>query len=183
MNQNSRQKASSSDERDFCKLLNNANFGSACCNNLHNCIFETTYNAIRKYESIFNNKKFSDFSDINLMKEEIEQKYFELFLALDPRDSIFEARKYFLNNRKQEDLDAINSMNEHKKKTGRRGTFYHIEDKIESALKSRTTKMLIDFDVEESVSIKSLALKKNDPVKITTRFLAEKMLCLLNSPS
>ena len=38
------------------------------------------------------------------------------------------------------------------------------------------TKMRIDFDVEESASIKSFAIKNNDQVKITKKFLSGKML-------
>lgn len=47
------------------------------------------------------------------MKEEVEEKYSKLFLALDPENPTFEARKYSLKNRKEQHLDAINSMNEH----------------------------------------------------------------------
>ena len=36
--------------------------------------------------------------------------------------------------------------------------------------------MRIDFDVEESASIKSFAIKNNDQVKITTKFFSGKML-------
>ena len=46
MNQNSRQKATSSVEKDFYKLLNNANFGIDCQNNIDNCIFEPIYDEI-----------------------------------------------------------------------------------------------------------------------------------------
>ena len=42
------------------------------------------------------------------MKEEIEEKYSKLFLALEPKDPTFEARKYSLKNRKERDLDAVN---------------------------------------------------------------------------
>ena len=67
-------------------------------------------------------------------------------------------------------------MSGHKEKIGRKRT-YNIEDKIENVLKSRTTNMLIDFDVEISASIKSFAIeKRNDQVRITTRFLSGKLL-------
>ena len=46
MNQNARQKAESSVERDFYKLINNANFGIDCRNNIDNCKFEPIYNEI-----------------------------------------------------------------------------------------------------------------------------------------
>ena len=40
MNQRYRQKATNSVEKDFSKLLNNANFGYDCINYLGNSIFE-----------------------------------------------------------------------------------------------------------------------------------------------
>ena len=51
-------------------------------------------------------------------------------------------------------------MNEHKKKIGKKRTYNDIKDKIENVLKLRTTRILIDFSVEESASIKSFAIKK-----------------------
>ena len=110
------------------------------------------------------------------MREEIGEKNSKLFLAAKPQDPTYEIRKYSLKNKKDEDLDAVNSMSGYKEKIGRKRT-YNIEDKIENVLKSRTTNMLIDFDVEISASIKSFAIKKrNDQVRITTRFLSGKLL-------
>ena len=99
MNQNSRKKTTASVEKDFYQLLNNANFEIDCRNNIDNCVFEPIYNEIgeigyiKKYNSIFDNKKYSDFSDSNLMREEIEEKYSKLFLSLDSQDPTYEARK------------------------------------------------------------------------------------------
>ena len=49
-------------------------------------------------------------------------------------------------------------MNEHIRKIGKKRTYNNIEDKIENALKSKTTKILIDFSIDESTSIKSFAI-------------------------
>ena len=73
-------------------------------------------------------------------------------------------------------------MNEHRRKIGKKRTYNNIEDKIENALKSKTTKILIDFSIDESTSIKSFAILKKDQIKITTRFLSGKCLCLPSSP-
>ena len=54
------------------------------------------------------------------MKEEIEEKYSKLFLALDPEDPTCEARKYSLENRKEQVLDAVNLMNKHGKRLERK---------------------------------------------------------------
>ena len=49
-------------------------------------------------------------------------------------------------------------MNEHRRKIGKKRTYNNIEDKIENALKSKTTKILIGFSIDESTSIKSFAI-------------------------
>ena len=166
MNQDTRQKAIFSVEKNFYKLLNNANFGIECSSNIDNCDFGPIYNEIgevgyvKKCDSIFDNIKYSDFSNINIMKEEIEEKYSKLILALDLEDLTFEAKKYSLKNRKEQVLDVVNSINKHRKKIGKKITYNNIKDKIKNVLKSKTTKMLIDFSVEESASLKSFVIKK-----------------------
>ena len=65
MNQKSRRKGTSSFKCDFYKLLNNANFGNDCRNNINNCYFEPIYDEIgeisyiKKFDSIFDNEKVS----------------------------------------------------------------------------------------------------------------------------
>ena len=61
MNQKARQKATSSVERDFYKLLNNANFGIDYRNNIDNCSFEPMYDKISKIAYI---KRFVCIFDI-----------------------------------------------------------------------------------------------------------------------
>ena len=80
MNQKSRQKTTSPVERDFYKLLNNGNFGIDCRNNIDNCRFEPVYDeiseiaCIKQFDSIFDNENYRDFFNINLMKEEVNEK-------------------------------------------------------------------------------------------------------------
>ena len=62
-------------------------------------------------------------------------------------------------------------MNKHKKKIGKRRTFFYIEEKLENVLKSRTTKMLVDFCTH-------LQFKNFDQIKISSRFLSGKMFIL-----
>ena len=137
MNQKARQKATSPVERDFYKLLNNANFGIDCRNNIGNCHFEPIYNEIseiayiKKFNSIFDNEKCRDFSDINLMTQEVNEKYDPLILDLDKADQTYEARKYSFESRKEKDLDSINLMAAHKKRKGKKRTFCEIEEKID----------------------------------------------------
>ena len=61
MNQKARQKATSSVELDFYKLLNNANFGIDYRNNIENCSFEPMYDKISEITYI---KRFVSIFDI-----------------------------------------------------------------------------------------------------------------------
>ena len=121
MNQNARQKAESSIERDFYQLMNNSNFGIYCINNIDNFKFEPIYDKfgeISLYEKLFGN---GECRDIKIYKD--------------------------------------------------------IDQKIKNSIKSKATKMLIDFNCLDCSPIQSFALKK-DNVKLTTRLLSAKLLML-----
>ena len=54
-------------------------------------------------------------------------------------------------------------------------TLYHYLDRQEEAYKDNKVKSLIDFD-EDVCSVKSLAVKKESKINLTTRFMNGKML-------
>ena len=55
-------------------------------------------------------------SPIKTIQEEMEQTINEKLLTLDPNEPTFGARKYWINIERAENLDVLESMNEHKKK-------------------------------------------------------------------
>ena len=91
MNQKSRQNAKNSIEKDFFKLMNNANFGYDCHNNLDNCQFipifdemnETT--ARKRYNDYFN-KDVSKFVASNLIRAKAEEIYNDFRMKLSKYD-------------------------------------------------------------------------------------------------
>ena len=101
MDQKSRQKATSSVDKDFFKLLNNSNFGIDCRNNIDNCILEPIYDDlgeisyIKKFTTTFNDDTYRDFFSPELMKEEIVQAFQGKIFALDKNDLTYEARKEY----------------------------------------------------------------------------------------
>ena len=64
INQNGRQKAESSVEGDFYKLMNNSNFGIDCRYNIDNCKFETIYDEIGKKILLKNMKIYLETKNI-----------------------------------------------------------------------------------------------------------------------
>ena len=125
MNQKARQKATSPVERDFYKLLNNANLGTDCRNNIENCKLEPIYDEIgeisyiKKFDTIFNNENYRDFYSPQIMRDEIDQKYNALFFGLDKNDPTYEAKKGWYQAKKEEDLDSIESLEARLKKMGK----------------------------------------------------------------
>ena len=99
-------------------------------------------------------------------------------IIVDPNDPTLEARKCSINIERAENLDALESMNKYKKKNNKERHFFDIDQKIKNSVKSKITKMLIDFNCLESVSIHSFSVKQNYNVKLITRFLSGKMLII-----
>ena len=66
-----------------------------CRSNIDNLILEPIYDEIneivfiKKYDNIFDNKKYFQFSDINVMTEEVNGKFDRLILGLDKNDATY----------------------------------------------------------------------------------------------
>ena len=52
----------------------------------------------------------------NLLGEEIEQKFQTKIFALEKNDQIYNARKKYLERKKEEDLDAVDSFGKKERK-------------------------------------------------------------------
>ena len=121
MKQKSRQIAQTNVEKDFYKLLNNSNFGIDCRNNIDNRTLEPIYDEIseiafiKKYENIFDNEKYFQFSEINVITEEVNEKYERLHLWLDKNNPTYLARRYDYDSQREQDLNSVKSMEAQKK--------------------------------------------------------------------
>ena len=79
MNQKSRQQSKNTVQKDFCKLMNNSDFGYDCRNNVDNCKFVPIFDEykeisfINRYHSIFDSK-VSQFGTNDLLKADAEEK-------------------------------------------------------------------------------------------------------------
>ena len=159
MNQRSRQKATTDVKNYFYKLLSNLNFGIDCKSNIDSRTLEPLYDElgeiafIKKCDDMFDRRNYYQFADPDIMREDINKKFDRLTLILNKSDPWYEVRKESYELRKESDLNAVNNMEDRRKRTGKKTFFYNIDDKIDHVAKSKITKIILGFCVDESVSI------------------------------
>ena len=121
MNQKSRQNAKNSIEKDFFKLMNNANFRYDCRNNLDNCQFipifeemnEVTY--LKRYYNYFD-KEVSKFVSSHLIRAEVEEKYNDSITRLSKDNKFYQVKLTALKAEKQENLEIVEAFEKKNKK-------------------------------------------------------------------
>ena len=171
MNQKYRQVAENKIESDFWKLLNNANFGYDCRNNLANCIFEpindeiNELSFIRRYYNNLFDKDIAPFITSSILEDEVTQNFNDERQKITESDPFFNVKIRSLENRRKAQQEAVDKFKQVEKQV-----------RMNVANKNKKIKTIIDFSDQDCASIKSIGIKTNDKVKITTRFIKGKML-------
>ena len=182
MNQKARQEAKNSIESDFCKLLNNANFGFYCRNNVDNSIFEPVNDEvqelsfIRKYHKKIFDKDLAPFVNSRILQEEITQRFNNERQKIVDSDPFYSAKIRSIENRRFAEQGALDKFKQKKKKGKTRTILQSCSERIDIAHKNQKNETIIDFSDQDTASIKSLGVKTSDKVKITKRFIKGKML-------
>ena len=123
MNQKARQEASDKVESDFCKLLNNANFGYDCRNNLDNCKFEpindeiNELSFIKRYYSNLYDRNLQPFITSHILKEEIDERFNNERQKIKEIDKFYSTKIRSIENRKNAENEALERFKEREKKT------------------------------------------------------------------
>ena len=117
MNQKSRQNTKNAIKKDFCKLMNNANFGFDYRNNANNAKFKpiideiSDISYIKKYCDLFDNK-VSNFVNSDVLEQQTEHD-FQLQIANVKCDDPFRSAKMnSIKNQNSEGLDALIALKE-----------------------------------------------------------------------
>ena len=189
MNQDARKAAEAKVEKDFHKLLNNSNFGYDCRKNINSCNLELLYDGveevkyIKKYTDIFTNYKLKEFFTGDALKEQIEKEIDEKINEYEVNDEFYDTNEAEMNQLREEELEAIDSVLNKRKRTRLDLRHCHvgkeidtIENEIEASQDLRKNKMLVELNTPEGSAVKHIAVKPQTNVRCTTRFLAGKML-------
>lgn len=114
-----------------------------CRSNIDNRTLEPIYDEIseiafiKKYDNIFDNEKYFQFSDANIMMEEVNEKYHKLIFELDKSNPTYLARKCYSESKREEDLNSIKAMEEKKTLWWKKKIEDNIEDKVPQVSKSQ----------------------------------------------
>ena len=114
MNQKFRQNSKTAIEKDFYKLLNNANFGYDCKNNLDSCKFEPICDEIneiayiRSFHKSFFDKEVSPFINSAILEKEIQRRFNDEMQKIQNDDPFRAAKLQYLKQRKASDEEALN---------------------------------------------------------------------------
>ena len=155
MNQKSRQESKNSVEKDFYKLMNNSNFGYDCRNNIDKCKFVPIFDEyneitfINRYHNIFH-QKVSQFVTSDLLKQQIEEKFNDKLMKLDPNDRFSEIKLQTIKSERLSSIEAAEKLDQNKKKIKKRATLYGYVYRKNEALTDQRVKSLIDFGEEYS---------------------------------
>ena len=112
MNQKARQEATDKVESDFCKLLNNSNFGFDCRNNLDNLYFQpkrdeiNELNYIKRYYTNLYDPKIKDFVTSKVIEDDINERYNNDILKLKVNDKFYHSKKSCIENRKRCEMES-----------------------------------------------------------------------------
>ena len=129
MNQVGHQNAQT--DKDFYKLMNNANFGYDCRNKADNCYFSLIYDEIDElsFANFIFDQGISDFVSSEILESQIEEEYLNEIANLDPNDAYFEARKSSLEIQKKKEIDLLFSMKKSRQKKTQKNSIKDIDEK------------------------------------------------------
>ena len=180
MNQTSRQNAKNNIEKDFFELMNNANFGFDCRNNANNTKFEPIIDEVNKISYIKNyynlfDTKVQKFVRSEILEEQINSEYEQRVAEVRDDDPFKNARLREIENDKNDNLDGLKLMKAKEKKLKKRKV-HEIHTQVDNALKNKKIKTMYDFDKSERSSIKSILVKSNETIKVSSRFIKGKIL-------
>ena len=97
----------------------------------------------------------------DLIRAEVEEKYNDSLMKLSKDDKFCEVKWAALKSEKPENLESVEAFGKKNKKMKRKRTIVDYMARHEEAYKNNKIKSIIDFDEQQTNTIKSSAVEKN----------------------
>ena len=140
---------------------------------LINEIEELSY--IKRYHNLFD-EKIKQFVSSSILEQKINQDFDQEMSEIKESDPFKDIRLTELKNRRDENFDALELLKKKEKRMKKRKVKDDFTDRKTSLLDDTRIKTMIDFEENNSSSIKSLVIKGSTNVKVSSRFIKGKML-------
>ena len=111
-----------------------------------------------------------------MIRAEVEENCHDSLMKLSKDDKFYQVKLTALKAERQQDLESVEAFEKKNKKIKRKRTIVDYMSRQEEAYKNNKIKSIINFDEENTNSIKSLAAEKKLSIKLTTKFMKGKML-------
>ena len=95
-----------------------------------------------------------------LLEQQINDEFGNKISPLDPFEDFYEVRRNSFELEKRKKLDSILSARNKKRKNHQRDNPKEVDVLIGDLEKSKSTKMIYEFHPQQTVTIKTLAVKK-----------------------
>ena len=189
-NQVARQNAKTPMEKNFYKLMNNANFGYDCRNNFENRYFTPIVDEmeemgyIKKHQNIFEPDIISYFSPDHL-RMQINEDFDNKIARIGTQDEYYEAKKNSLEIERKKQLDSVESLIKKRVKNHKKRLFKEVDQLVEDLEQCKNTMNYIVYNTMNTIhefhpcrtaSIKAIGVKEHNKIGPSTRFSAGKML-------
>ena len=96
-----------------------------------------------------------------MIRAEVKENYHDSPMKLSKDDKFYQAKLTALKTERQQDLESVEAFEKKNKKIKRKRTIVDYMSRHEEAYKNKI-KSIINFNEENTNSIKSLAVKKNE---------------------
>ena len=180
-NQVARQNAKMPMEKNFYKLMNNANFGYDYRNNFDNLRFNPVVDEIeemafvRKHQNIYHSDIIDYFSPDHLQMQ-INEDFYNKIAKIGTQDQYYEAKKNSLQIERKKRFDSVDSLTKKRVKNHKKHIFKEVDELVEDLEQWKNTKTIHEFHPCCTASIKAIGFKEHNKIGPSTRFSAGKIL-------
>ena len=181
-NQVARQNAKTPKEKNFYKLMNNANFGYDCRNNFKNRYFTPVVDEIeemayiRKHQNVCDSDIINYFSPDHL-RMQINEDFDNKIAKISTQDEYYEVNKNSLEIERKKQLDSVESLMKKRVKNHKKRVFKEVDQLVEDLEQCKNTKTVHEFHRCCATSKKAIGAKEHNKIGPSTRFSTGKMLC------